>query len=459
VEGLKDEDPSVRAACVRALDGVGPPDMAQLPALVRDLGRARTPVELKRYVLQALVKLGPRLQRERVYDLGRTLLGLLDDPDLGEPAFQALQAVGPPGEAEAPALARLLQDRKAPARVRGYAGRVLGPMAADSPVAAAALFEALQDEDKDVRRAAAEGLVKSRLKKPEAAQALAKVLQDPDREVRLHATSALAALPPEARALPHLLKAFGDDDEAVVRRAAEGLARLMDRPAPEDLAVLGEALGSKRLRLRLYAAATLADLGPAAKPALGPLTQAVKDPDPAVRALAITALRGLEAEAFPAVAALTAALEDDNARVRVEAAATLARMQEGAKAVVPVLFQAAGDKEHPAHELARESLRRLGGWARPAVPVLLENLRKEETRPLAVQALVGIGKEAADLLGEALVREKDAEVRVALLEALGKIGPDAKAALLAVNARASRDPYPEVREAARKASALIQNPK
>jgi HEAT repeat protein len=133
-------------------------------------------------------------------------------------------------------------------------------------------------------------------------------------------------------------------------------------------------------------------------------------------------------------------------------------MQEGAKAVVPILFQVGSEKEHPAHELAREALRRLGGWARPAVPLLLENLRKEETRPLAMQALVGIGKEAADLLGEAL-RDKDPEVRVALLETLGKIGPDARAALLAVNARAARDPYPEVREAARKTSALIQTPK
>src|SRR5205085_689189 len=82
------------------------------------------------------------------------------------------------------------------------------------------------------------------------------------------------------------------------RRAAEGLARL-DKPTPEDLAALGEALGSKRPRLRLYAATTLADLGPAAKAALGPLTRAVKDPDPAVRTLAVTALRGLGAEAFP----------------------------------------------------------------------------------------------------------------------------------------------------------------
>jgi HEAT repeat protein len=457
LEGLKDDDPSVRAACARALDGAGPPDPAHLSALVRELGRPSTPPEMKRYVLQALSKLGPRVRSEKFYDLGRTLLALLDDPDLGEPAFQALQAVGPPGDAEAPTLARLLQDRKVPSRVRAYAAGVLGPMAADSPVAAAALFEALQDEDRGVRRGAAEGLAHSRLKTPETTRALAKALQDVDREVRLQATTALAALPPEARPLPHLLTAFGDDDEDVVRRAAGGLARL-DRPSPEDLAVLGEALGSKRLRVRLYAATTLADLGPGAKPALEPLTRAVKDPDPAVRTLALAALRGLEAEAFPAAPALTAALEDSDPGVRVEAAATLVRMREGAKAVVPVLLRAARDKEHPAHELAQESLRRLGGWARPAVPLLLEGLRKEETRPLAVQALVGIGKEAADLLGEAL-RDKDPDVRVALLEALGKIGPDARAALLAVNARASRDPYPEVREAARKASALIQTPK
>ena len=54
------------------------------------------------------------------------------------------------------------------------------------------------------------------------------------------------------------------------------------------------------------------------------------------------------------------------------------------------------------------------------------------------------------------LRSKDAAIRQALVEALGRIGPPAHAALLEVNTMALRDPVSEVRTAARKASDLIQ---
>jgi HEAT repeat protein len=316
------------------------------------------------------------------------------------------------------------------------------------------LLEALADAEVPVRRAAAEAVARAGLKSPAAVQALAKALGDADRDVRLGAAAALGALPADVRPLRHLLRAYEDDDVAVMRKAAEGLARY-GKPAKTDLPLLGEALGSAKLRTRLFAVTTLAEFGRDALPVLDVLGNAVGDADPTVRRLAVGALRALGTEAKGAAPAIALQLKDKNARVRLEAAATLVALKTDAGAVVPVLLEAAIDKDGPDRPLALESLRRLGDWAAPAVPYLIHMTEKEDARAPACDALVAIGKPAVEATKDGL-RNKDAAIRQALVEVLGRIGRPARTALLEVNTMALRDPVPEVRTAARKASDLIQ---
>jgi HEAT repeat protein len=297
-------------------------------------------------------------------------------------------------------------------------------------------------------------MARAGLKTPAAVEALARALGDADREVRLGATAALGALPADARPLPHLLRAYEDGDEAVMRKGAEGLARY-GKPTKEDLPLLGEALGSAKLRTRLFAVTTLAEFGRDALPVLGALANAVGDADPTVRRLAVGALRALGTEAKGAASAIARQLNDKNPRVRLEAAATLVALKTDARTVVPVLLEAAIDKDAPDRPLALESLRRLGDWAAPAVPYLIGMAEKEEARAPACDALVAVGKPAVEAVKDGL-RNKDAAIRQALVEVLGRIGPPARTALLEVNTMALRDPVPEVRMAARKASDLIQ---
>jgi HEAT repeat protein len=457
LEGLRAPDAAVRSACVAALDGLGPPDAAEVPGLVRHLSRAEAPPELKLYALRAVAKVGRKIDRDKVPELGKVLIGLLaNDSALGEEAARALAAVGPLRQEDTPALAALLKDKQAPLKTRCYAARALGPVGAGDAAAGAALLEALRADEADLRRAAAEGVAASGVKSPETVQALGAALEDKDRAVRVQVLTALAAAPPEARALPHLLKAFGGDDEGLMRQAASALARR--KPAKEDTAALGAALTSERLRLRLYAASALAEAGPAAVEALEPLTKALEDGDATVRRLALVALRGMGPAAKPAGPALVKLLEGGDARTKVEVVLTLAKLELEPKAVVPVLVKAALEKDGPGQAEAKTALRKLGGWAKPAVTGLIAGLKDEATRPVAVQALAGVGKAGVSEMADGL-RSRDSAVRLALLEALAEIGPDARAALLAVNACALRDRVPEVRDAAKKAAAQINQKK
>jgi HEAT repeat protein len=116
---------------------------------------------------------------------------------------------------------------------------------------------------------------------------------------------------------------------------------------------------------------------------------------------------------------------------------------------------AALDKDTRLADQAKEAVRSLAEWAKPAIPLLIDQLEPMESRPLAVQALVKVGKSSIEQLVEGL-KKGNPEVRIAVLDVLGQLGPSAKSALVAVNGRALNDPAPEVRKAAKDASKLIQ---
>jgi HEAT repeat protein len=444
-------DALVRKAAAAALERMGTAAAVDVSHLLAALRKSSTREESRLEAVRMLAEAGPRAGEAR-----SLLLDLLNDqsPELRGAALAALRRIGPPGKADGGAILHALQDSSSSSEARCYAAGVLPELRGEMPQANRLLLKALRDKDVSVRRTAARSLVRLKPKTTESIEAYAAALEDGDREVRLQVVTALSELPAERCPTTSLLKAFADEDDEVARKAVEGLAR-KGRPVKEDVPLLAAALGDKKARVRICAANALIELGPEAASAVAPLTRAVKDSDSSVRLLAMTALRGIGSEAEEAAPVLAEVLKDDNAALRLEAAVTLVRLHREAKNAVPIVFAAALDKASAEQSLAVEALGWVGPWAQEAMPFLLAALQKEEMRAGAVPLLVKIGKASVAELRE-LLNSKDDRVRLAVVEVLGQIGPEARSALLGVNTLALKDPNAEVRAAAKKASQQIQ---
>jgi HEAT repeat protein len=135
-----------------------------------------------------------------------------------------------------------------------------------------------------------------------------------------------------------------------------------------------------------------------------------------------------------AAARLVERLEDPAEAVRWRAAEALAAVPLSAASVIAPLVRIAGRADSPARAAAAATLGRLGGEAKPAVPALVSALEdpRAEVRGRAAWALGEIGAEARQAVAGLAALARDPEVGWQAIDALGKIGPDARAALPAL---------------------------
>jgi HEAT repeat protein len=222
--------------------------------------------------------------------------------------------------------------------VRRVSADILGNLAV--PEAAPALAQALDDPDPEVRAALLRAL--ARAGAGAALLEVAACLQDPEAEVRLQAVESLRQLAGYPRGLrTHLLPLLQDGEPAVRAQAAAALLQHGREPRAEqvlhELAASGEAgsraaamlafaewgdvsafeavahgLRDAAVPVRRTAAAALARLAPERAAAL--LTEALGDPDAAVRRAAAEALGTLgETAVQPALQALQQPTQEDGA--------------------------------------------------------------------------------------------------------------------------------------------------
>src|SRR5262249_47605286 len=141
--------------------------------------------------------------------------------------------------------------------------------------------------------------------------------------------------------------------------------------------------------------------GPEANAAAGPLTAALRDEHPHVRAWAAVALGRLGLEANGALVPLTDALNDRSAAVRTAAAEALGRLDDAARAAVPSLIEAWRWRESYRR---REGLGQTGIFVanspRPEIPSPWNFLGelKEDDRKAAGNALERIDPVTARIL-------------------------------------------------------------
>jgi HEAT repeat protein len=364
----------------------------------------------------------------------------------------------------------------------------LGPDAKD---AASALKKANRsDRDEGVQRAIADALKKigsppdatdasDKKSQPDSKVAVRDEIQDKiQQEIRRlgssdynqfnAASDALVGMGPNA--VPALIQALDDDSGGIRMRAAAALRRLGPQAQPAASALARALKRDNREDVRRYAAQALGAVSSELHPEL---IDAVKDESPRVRLQAIEGLAVFGPAAREAIPALADAMKDRDGNIINAAAITLAKI---GKEAVPVLTGYSKDKDQRVREAATAALGRIedknpyslagkaGNDFVAAVNAIVGGLESDDKwlQSKAVAALraapnAGVMARQAVPALIRLLQDDDPNVRDGAAEALGNIGPWAKAALEPLQAQAGKGPKPISGDIVREALRKIQN--
>jgi HEAT repeat protein len=319
-----------------------------------------------------LGNMGPR-SRSAVPQLIDWLAGGVPDA-VRDAAAAALGKIGKEARPAVDRLVQLLADSR-PA-LSAQAARALGSIGcADSRVRAGLVHlwpAPLQLRSSDAQVAIA--LCKLRIAAPNLLEAVTRTLVlNQEVGLRKAAAEALAWCGKEdTDVVPALLTAALSDTSEEVREAAQAGLDHMRLSHEKAIRLCARQLGEAA-----YAETALRKSGLAAVPAL---VEALGAEEPAVRVKAARTLGCLEEEAAVAAPALTAALKAGDPRVRLAAAKALWKVSKAADAVVPVLVDLLDGKwgaEGEDPDVRRrflqtilEALGRIGPPATAAVPAL-----------------------------------------------------------------------------------------
>ncbi len=262
-----------------------------------------------------------------------------------------------------------------------------------------------------------------------AVEPLTMALSDEDPGIRMQAALALGQIGPAAKsAVPELIKTLDDPLTGVRYTAAYALGLIGDKQA---LPALKKASVGKDTLLTTLSIWAIAKIEPenekAVDKAVDAIVAAMEDKRPEVRQAAAQALWDLKAPHEKVGPALTAALNDDNPEVVSNVLDSLASLGEK---IAPRVTAALEDPKRRARGLAL--VQRMGPQAKQCTPALIKLLGAKpndatagESETVAVlMALGAIGPDAAegvDAISESL-ESKDPQVVGAACYALGRIG-------------------------------------
>jgi HEAT repeat protein len=322
-----------------------------------------------------------------------------------------------------------------------------GPEAAD---AVPALIDTLRARDEDLRLNAA--LALGKIGQP-AVPPLTKLLQRGNDDQRYYAVWSLGLIGPAASdAIPDVLKALSDKNDNVRRKATFALSKIAP-PTGDTLSALIQACQDSNADVRQEATQALVRFSKDAAPAL---TKVVQDPNNPARVQAIQALGQIGPDAYEAVPALGELLGSQAPdSLQAAAAGTLSQIGEAA---LPVLEQALTSDQASSRRHAVNALGRIGGSK--TVDILVEALLKNknpDVRQDAARSLGALGVQDKRILlnlVEAL-KDGDAKVRVQAITSLTFLGPAAKDAVPALEGL-HNDPDADVKRSAREALAYIK---
>jgi len=339
---------------------------------------------------------------------GQPLSELISELEGGErrvAAIQAIAALGPEAKSAVEPLVALLAD--ADAETKGHVAMALGRIGPDAAAALPSLIAAAGDTDANVRQNVVEALGRIGAQDPGVVPALAAALRDDDYNVVLFAITALRHVGAgAAEAVPALVEVLPENPSAISALAAIGPAAQDAVPALVDVAL--EGINSDVTREAARALGDISDV------AVATVTERLGDSNSDVRARAAEILGVLGPRAASAVPPLAEALQDEIPAVQSSAARALGDIGPAAEAALPQLREALANRV----EGAVYGLGGLGPAAAPAVPALLEELNflTSYDRLAVINALAKIGPEAKDALP--VLREMTSDDTVAVDAAL-----------------------------------------
>jgi HEAT repeat protein len=288
------------------------------------------------------------------------------------------------------------------------------------------LVSALQNDNSDVKLAAAGSLVKLEKTSDKVVIALLGALQDKNEGVRYAATDSLGRLNKASdKVVSALLDALRDKNEGVRYAAADSLGRL-NKASDEVVTALLGALQDKDENMRYAAVNSLGKLGEASDEVVTALLGVLQDKDENMRYAAANSLGELGEASDEAVTVLLGALQDKDENMRYAAANSLGRLGEASDEVVTALLGALQDKDEKVRYAAANSLGKLEKASDEVVTALLGALqdKDEKVRYAAANSLGNLEKASDEVVTALLgaLRDKDEGVRSAAADSLGNLG-------------------------------------
>jgi HEAT repeat protein len=484
-QGLKHAEAPVRLAAIAALAALEVRAQATVPDLL-GLLRADSHDELRSLAATALGEIGPEatLPGSRPSDIVPGMVKALGNAITEGQAFHALLKFGPAAQ---PALL----DLRDMLPINAFAGGVLCRM---GPAGVAAVAEALGEYDEMApnhliwlgqvgpRARLAIPALMGALKDPDCARDAARALLNIDRKL---------AAPMAVPVLIELLKEHEEDN--VKWHLLSELNRLCPGAA-QTVPFYVQFLKQKDAHRRWFAADALGNFGPKARPALPALRAALADENVVVRLMAAKAIWRITGDKAVAVPAFRESLRNPQTccwmhRDAIKLLDELGGLDSKVALELAGLLKAKQDNDARYGVLC--SLAELGAKAKPARPALRRFIRREKDQGVRLHAVVALlsirptdrqalaalkaALESADdtvrweavlalgeerhhkpareyveqvlpLLERALA-DVNLDVRTKAAEALGQLGPEAKAAAGALVA-ALKDLNPQMKEAA-----------
>jgi HEAT repeat protein/S1-C subfamily serine protease len=353
VRALEDQDDFVQRAAEDALKQIGSPTKEDADRLVKLLPKLSS-VDAKVYVLGALALHGGN----------------------ADAAAEALRA-----------------SSDADARVRQQALRAVGRMAdVAEKDARGALEKGLNDADRRVRSAAAEGLTANVPGVAKDVKQLTLLLKHKEPEVRAAAAMAVGRLGEGGKtASPELMAALNDDDRDLRRSALVALKAI--GAEPKDIVPhLRKAIKDSDPRLRQAALEMAGKAGAAAKELVPMIAEELSDAE--IRRSVLATLKQLGPEAREGAGHLASLLGIDK-DLRSETLEVLEAMKLTGPAVTPLVPKLiegfAGETRAPVREKLANLLGKMGT---PALRPLVEGLRNSspDVRRGVASALGSMGK-------------------------------------------------------------------
>lgn len=423
---LQDRDPAVRRAAVQRL--------------VAWLGEAQQVLLTPRKELldpyQAAQSAGARL-----------LAGLLKDEDeqVRRSAASALMMCGPSAKVAVPQLLEVLQgnDRN----LQTVAVDRLGALGTNAVEAIPMLEKMLATSSGLDRLAVAQALWKITRRAAPVLPVLIEALEIKGTNYAyawpsVSTARILGEIGPEAKAAVPVLSRLLEASELEARVAAAAALARISPDTPGIAEPLVASLRYNRGFSQWFAQQALRELGARSVPAL---VKVADDPSPIVRRLAIETLGGIGEPAGEAAPVLSVKLQDPDEWVRRAAADALGKMGAAAKSAVPALRATLQDTSGTVRAAAAIALVRVDAPALEAIPTLVAAISRFEPRegtayieacnaareisPVAVPAVLEFVKAAPAPGASSWDRERTYRLQRGAIDLLGRMGPNAKAAV------------------------------